>query len=153
MDHLQQHWLGALHVVLALLALLCGSMVLLLRKGSTTHRWLGRGYLLCMLGLNASALGIYELFGGFGAFHWLALFSLATILAGWLSARGRRPGWRQRHAYIMCGSYVGLIAASAAEVATRVPGWSFATAALISSVLAIVIGLMLMYWRLPRTLA
>jgi uncharacterized membrane protein len=83
-----------------------------------------------MLAVNLSALMLYRLTGHFGPFHAAALFSLLTVVAGVLPARGRGRGWLRRHAYWMAGSYVGLWAALAAEITTRVDGLPFwATAA------------------------
>ena len=42
-----------------------------------------------MLALNGTALAIYELFGGFGLFHWVALFSLGSVVLGYW------PAWRK----------------------------------------------------------
>ena len=64
---------GTLHYGSALAALALGAAVALARKGTRSHRWLGRAYLAAMLLLNFSALTIYDLFGGFGVFHWMAL--------------------------------------------------------------------------------
>jgi len=105
-----------------------------------------------MLGLNISALLNFELFGHFEPFHWLALFSLATILVGFLAARRKRAHWKHTHAYFMTGSCVGLLAATVAEVASRVPGWSFGASVVISSGIVIVAGLVLMWKRLPGML-
>jgi len=126
--------------------------VLFNRKGTRRHRWLGRMYLVSMLALNISALMIYEVFGGFGAFHWLALLSLTSILGGYLAAWRRLPGWKAPHGYFMAGSYVGLVAASVAEVASRVPGWDFGLSVIISSALVILMGVLLMLKLLPRLL-
>ena len=93
---------------------------------------MGRGYGAAMLGVNLTALMIYELFGRFGPFHWTALASLATLLVGYWSVRRKRPGWRYRHAYFMTGSYVGLLAAAVSETASRVPGWPFGASVIIS---------------------
>ena len=87
------------------------------RKGTPRHRLAGRLYVFFMWALNVTALMDYELFGYFGPFHWMALISLATVIAGHLAALRKRPGWRQFHAYMMSGSYVGLIAAAFAETA------------------------------------
>ena len=148
-DYLRQHPLGAFHLLCGLAAIIIGAVVILARKGTRSHRWLGRAYLLSMVSLNLSALMIYRLFGQFGPFHVLALISLSTIVAGFISVRGRLPGWRQRHAYLMVGSYVGLLAAAVAEVATRVPGWQFGPTVVLSSVAVIGIGLILMFRYLP----
>lgn len=113
--------LGQIHLLSALIALTCGAGVLLRKKGTTSHRGLGYAYISAMLALNATALGIYRLFHRWGPFHWLALASLATIGLGVFAARHRRAGWRVRHARFMAGSYIGLVAAAASEIAVRVP--------------------------------
>lgn len=152
LEHIQSHPMGAFHLLLALASLAFGTMVIFARKGTVRHRWLGRCYLLSMLGLNFSALLIYELFGHFGPFHWMALFSLASIMGGYLPVRSRRPYWRHRHAHMMVGSYVGLVAATVAETASRIPGWSFGASVIISSVATVVVGIALMQRMLPATL-
>jgi len=84
--------------------------------------------------LNVSALLIYRLFGGFGPFHVAAIVSLVTLLGGTVSAvqlrrhiAARNAGGRaraaERHYMWMTWSYVGLLAAAASEVATRVPAF------------------------------
>jgi len=150
LEHLTAHTTGLLHVSAGLLALALGTAIVFLRKGTSGHRWLGRGYLLAMLLLNGTSLSVYEVFGGFGAFHWLALVSLATLLAGYAAVRWRSPGWIPRHAYFMAGSYVGLLAAAVAEVASRVPGWRFGPSVLLSSAAVIVFGVWIMRTSIPR---
>jgi hypothetical protein len=105
-----------------------------------------------MVAVNVSAFLIYELFGGLGLFHWMALFSLLTVLAGYFPARSRRPGWRIRHAYFMSGSYVGLIAALAAEILTRTPWLPFFGAVAVASISVIVLGILAMFRFIPRLL-
>jgi len=151
-EHLLDHWTGLSHVLLALAALLFGTLVLFRRKGDRRHRLLGRAWLVSMLGLNVTALLDYELYGHFGPFHWMALISLATVLGGYVSVRRRKPGWKARHAYFMSGSYVGLMAATMAEIASRVPGWQFGLSVTISSALIIIAGVTLMVRMVPGTL-
>ena len=148
--HLQTHLLGLVHVLMALAALFLGTAVILSRKGTRRHRWMGRGYVAVMLALNVTALLDYELYGRFGPFHWMALASLATVIVGYLPARRKMPGWKYRHAYFMTGSYVGLIAAAAAETFSRVPGWSFGASVVISSVVTILLGVWMMLRIIPR---
>ncbi|GJM40669.1 MAG: hypothetical protein DHS20C20_09510 [Ardenticatenaceae bacterium] len=116
--------LGLIHTIFGVVALLAGTAVILLRKGTRWHRTLGHIYLTNMLALNISALFIYRLFGTFGPFHWLALISLLTLIAGMVPIFTRRPkgGWLELHASFINGSYVGLVAATAAEIASRLPG-------------------------------
>ena len=98
--------LGQLHFVSALVALGAGAFVLLDRKGTTRHRRVGWTYALAMLLLNATALLIYRLTASFGPFHVAALVSLATLLAGVVPMRRRRPAsWLERHYFARLGGY------------------------------------------------
>lgn len=116
--------LGQFHLATAIVALASGAWVLLRRKGNRQHRRAGWVYAVAMFALNASALWIYRLTGTFGPFHVAAIISLATLIAGVAAARRRKSGgphWLRRHYSFMSWSYVGLVAAAVAEVATRVP--------------------------------
>jgi len=148
------HLLGRLHLLAALAALLAGAIVVLLRKGTGLHRVVGRVYVFSMLAVNGTAFLIYELFGRFGPFHWAALFSLASVVAGWQPARrGSRPAdWRRRHAYWMCGSYVGLLAAAVSEISTRYLDTPFGSTVAIASLVVIAAGLALMWRFVPPLL-
>ena len=143
--------LGTAHLGLALAAIGFGAMVMVSAKGTRVHRWLGRCYGVAMLGLNATALLIYDLFGTFGPFHWLALASLATLIAGLTAAWRRRPagGWVRMHAEFMSWSYVGLLAAAVAETASRIPGAPFAGSVIAASLVVLAIGGIVLRARLP----
>lgn len=118
--------IGLFHTTCATVALLSGAAVLMRRKGTRSHRRIGWVYVGSMLLMNGTALMIYRLFGGFGPFHVAALFSLVTVVAGIVPAVRRRPAnWLDHHYQWMSWSYVGLCAAGASEVATRVPGFQF----------------------------
>ena len=139
--------LGATHLFSAGLALGSGASVAVARKGTPRHRWTGRVYLVAMLVLNVTALFRYELTGRFNLFHFFALLSLATLLAGWVPARLKRAQWKPLHARFMMWSYAGLLAAAASEIATRLPlvrswagfGIAVATASLAVMAIAAVI--------------
>ena len=116
-------FLGELHLASAFVALAAGGWVVARPKGTAGHRQVGWVYAASMLALNATALLIYRLTGTFGPFHGAALASLATLVAGVVPARRRRPAgaWLERHYFFMAYSYLGLLAAAVAETATRVP--------------------------------
>lgn len=76
--------MGVVHVAFAVIAMAAGGVVFLIPKGTQLHRALGYAYVVSMLGLNVTALMIYRLFGSFGVFHYLALFSLLTVAAGFV---------------------------------------------------------------------
>ncbi len=148
--------LGWTHIVFGVLALLAGTVVVLTRKGTRWHRTLGHVYLTAMIGLNVTALFIYNLYGRFGPFHWLAVSSLLTLIAGMIPVFTRRPKgrWLEQHALIVNISYIGLVAATAAEITSRIPGWEdgFGWVVGATSALVIGIGAVLMQRKLPQTI-
>jgi uncharacterized membrane protein len=152
MGHVLQHPTGLLHLIVAVLAIVFGTAVVLSQKGTSRHKLLGRSYFVMMIATNVSAFLIYEVYGRFALFHWMALFSLLTVVAGYIPARTRKPFWRRRHAYFMSASYVGLLAALAAEILTRTPWLSFIGAVSVASTAVIVVGLIVMFVRIPRLL-
>lgn len=111
--------LGAAHVTAAIAALALGLVVLSAAKGDATHRLFGVGYVVSMVIVNVTALGIYRLNGQFGPFHALALLSLAGVALGTLAVLRRRGNWLARHYQAMAYSYLGLWAAAAAEAVVR----------------------------------
>ena len=148
--------LGWIHTIFGMVALLAGTAVILTKKGTRGHRTLGHVYLTNMIALNVSALFIYELYGRFGPFHWMALTSLLTLIAGMVPVFTRRPkvGWLQLHAAFINGSYVGLVAAFAAEITSRIPGTEahFGPVVGITTVVVIGIGAILIHRNLPQSL-
>lgn len=141
--------MGLLHTTFACGALISGTFVIAAAKGTRRHLLVGRLYGICMLLLNVSALLVYNLSGHFGPFHFAALLSLLTLVAGLWPAYRRRPGWPVRHAYYMSWSYGGLLAAAAAEAASRVPGWDFLWSVIISSLLVLLGGGWVIARRVP----
>jgi uncharacterized membrane protein len=146
--------LGLLHALLGVAALAFGLALLLRRKGTRAHRRLGQAYVLSMLLLNVTALMIYDLFGRFGPFHVASVISLATVGAGFVPVYLRRPRgmWMQLHATFLSWSYVGLFAAFASEVTTRLPGVDFGPAVLAATAPVVVGGAILIHTRVPRSL-
>ncbi len=135
-------YLGFSHLIFAFLALTFGFSTLRKPKGTRLHRKIGWIYTFSMIGLNITALFIYRLFGGFGPFHWMALISLATVVAAIIPAIRKKPAnnWIEMHAQFMCWSYIGLLAATVAEILTRVPGLDFWGAVIFASVGIILFG-------------
>ena len=115
---------GAAHIAAAMAALVLGALVIGAPKGTPFHRMIGAGYVAAMLIVNLSALAIYRLTGHIEAFHALALLNLALLARGVAAALIRRPGWLSVHYYFMAWSYVGLLAATGAEIVIRL-GASF----------------------------
>ena len=144
--------MGPVHTALAFAALGLSIAVCAARKGTRTHKRLGLGYAAAMFGLNVTALGIYELLGSFGPFHYAALASLATLLAGLWPLLRRRAGWLRLHAEFMSWSVVGLWAAAAAEAGTRLLPEGFWTVTVVSSAAIIALGWVVIRRTLPQIL-
>lgn len=105
--------------------------------------------------MNVTALSVYEESAVVGPFHILALVSVVTLICGFVPAFLRRPApsWLQLHAYFMSWSYVGLVAAGVAQIATMstsLPTW-FAVG--LPSILIVLIGGALIHTRVPKILA
>ena len=147
--------LGWTHTVFGVVALIAGTAVVLMQKGTRIHRTLGHIYFNSMLALNISALFIYNLFGQFGPFHWLALISLVIMMAGFIPVMLRRPEkrWVEYHAGFISGSYVGLVAAFAAEITSRLPGTedSFGLVVGVTSAVVNIVGFALIVRYLAQT--
>lgn len=116
-----------IHLIASLFALFFGSAVLLIKKGTKTHVRMGYAYTVSMLVLLVTAFMIYRLFNGWGLFHWLAVVSTLSLLAGIIPAFLRKPvdRWQSLHYNFMFWSVFGLYAAFAAEVFTRIPSTPF----------------------------
>lgn len=146
--------LGTIHIVLAIASLVLGAVVLLQKKGGKRHRRLGYLYSVALLLVNLSALSVYEESEGPGPFHVLALISLATLIAGFAPAFLRKPrnAWMNLHAYFMSWSYVGLVAAGVAQMATKVSSLPGVIAVGLPSVLIVVGGGLLIHRQVPQAL-
>src|SRR5262245_54516535 len=105
------------HIALGLGALAVGLVVLLRRKGTRIHRMIGWTFVACL-----SALAMHNFSGTFGPFHVFVPISLAGLVYGLYQVL-KRPSrdWLEGHYYGMCFSYVGLLAATTAEIIVRVP--------------------------------
>ncbi|HAP64443.1 MAG TPA: hypothetical protein DCR93_34820 [Cytophagales bacterium] len=106
------------HTILGPIALLSGLATIFLKKGTPLHKRIGYGYAVSMLLLTGSSLTIYNMFDGWGPFHYMALVSIATIFAALIPAwRYRhRASWLVWHNKMMLWSYAGLIMATGSHV-------------------------------------
>lgn len=122
MDSFLSNPLGFIHLVSAVVAMFFGAWVLFVNKGDFKHKQLGYLYLAAMGVLLTTSFMIYKLNGTFGAFHWMALVSTLTLLAG------MGPLLREKteltialHLRFMYWSVIGLYAAFFAELFFRLP--------------------------------
>jgi uncharacterized membrane protein len=115
--------IGLIHLISSILALIFGTMVLVLTKGTRFHKQIGYAYAGSMLGVIVTAFMIYHLFGRFGIFHITAIISTISLLGGMIPVVLRKPvnGWLRLHYSFMFWSVIGLYAAFAAETLVRIP--------------------------------
>ena len=110
-----------LHLACALGALALGSVILWGRKGSGTHRWMGRTWVALMAGAALSSVfirgGGMPNIGGFSPIHALTLVVLWQLPRG---IRFARQGNLVAHRKTMRGLYIG--GCIVAGLFTLVPG-------------------------------
>ena len=141
------------HVLAAVSALLVGAAVLLLPKGTHTHRVIGTVYVLALVLVNVAALSLHRE-NTFGVFHALAVASLVTIAVGLspLLLGKRSPPVIATHAYCMAWSYAGLVAAGCGQLAVALGqgDGAWVVPAVIGTVLSI--SGVVIFGRVPSTL-
>ncbi len=142
------------HLVAAVTALLVGSVVLVLPKGTPTHRTIATVYVVSLVLVDVAALSLHRE-DTFGVFHALAVVSLGTLGVGLAPLLlGKRSALAiATHAYCMTWSYAGLVAAGCGQLAVTVGGQDIG-----SGVVPIVIGAVLsisavaIFGRVPSSL-
>jgi uncharacterized membrane protein len=146
MKYLVHDLTGSIHLFSSILALVIGSCVLVTAKGTRIHKRMGYAYALSMLALNATAFNLYHLFNRFGPFHIAAILSLLTLLMGILPAIFRKAAsksWLYYHVPGMYYSVIGLYAAFASEVLTRIPGLPFFALVFIATAMIMFFGVLI----------
>lgn len=115
--------IGLIHLVTAIIALITGTMILAMKKGTLNHKRAGYVYVAAMTVLLITAFMIYRLWGGWGLFHYAALISSITLLGGFVPIIFRYPkdNYLSYHFSFMYWSVMGLYGAFFAEIMTRLP--------------------------------
>lgn len=118
---------GLVHFISGIIALITGTTVLLLKKATKLHIWLGYVYVISMIILLISSFMIYRLFDGWGIFHYASIVSTVSIIIGILPAvfLKHKSYWSKWHLKAMYWSVVGLWSAFVAEMSIRIPESSF----------------------------
>lgn len=105
-----------LHLGAAILSLLLGAVVLYRRKGTVSHRALGRTWVGLMLVVALSSLWILEIRDGAG-FSIIHLLSAWTLVSLALAVYFIRRGNVRAHKGFMVGTFIGLAAAGLGALA------------------------------------
>ena len=114
---------GLIHFIASIFALLLGTFILVLNKGTTKHKIIGRLYALTMLVVLITAFMTYRLFGTWGIFHWTAVISSLTLICGLIPILIKRPinNYKSLHFNFMYWSIMGVYAAFVSETLVRMP--------------------------------
>ena len=118
---------GLIHTIAGLFALVTGTLVLFLKKGTRLHIKIGYVYVISMVILLVSSFMIYRLFDAWGLFHYASLVSSITVLLGMLPPifLKHKSYWLRLHFTAMYWSVIGLWSAFVAEMSVRIPETSF----------------------------
>lgn len=109
---------GVIHLASAVIGLATGTYLLIAKKGSKTHKLIGRIFGYSVIIVNVSALFIYDFNGGkIGPFHFLIPVSLFFLLYGWIPMikKKKSKNFINKHIIGMIGASLGLWAAGATE--------------------------------------
>ena len=108
--------LVATHAGLAAAALVVGAAVLSRRKGTASHKLLGRSWVVLMVTVALSSFWIFEIRHGTGPslIHLLSVWTLISLaLAVWFIRRGNV----RAHRGFMIGTFIGLAGAGLGALA------------------------------------
>lgn len=110
MDHALSPIMWA-HLLTVLPALLIGTVVMVQRKGTTAHIFMGRAYMLLMLATAILSFWVRGLNGeSLSPIHALSAWSIVSVIVGWWAIR---TGRRRLHQGFMIGLYTGVLIAGA----------------------------------------
>ncbi len=106
----------ALHLAFALAALALGGVVLARRKGTRSHKILGRTWALLMAAVALSSFLIFEIRHGAGP-SFVHLLSVWTLISLACAIYFIRRGNVRAHRGFMIGTFLGLAGAGAGALA------------------------------------
>jgi uncharacterized membrane protein len=100
-----------LHLLSILPAIALGIAQLILPKGTSTHRAVGRTWVILMLTTSISSFWIQRV--GFSWIHGLSVVTIVSVIAGLVYAR---TGNRRAHVGCMLGAFLGSLGAGIGAV-------------------------------------
>lgn len=126
--------IGGIHFLCSVVGMLSGMFVLLRLKGTQIQKTIGYVFVVALVGVNLSALFIYDFNdGAISVFHFLIPVSLFFLGFGIIPMLGKRkPSALNRHIIGMNGAVLGLWAAGATEYFVREMAFGLSKSELIS---------------------
>ncbi|MBT8219480.1 MAG: DUF2306 domain-containing protein [Bacteroidia bacterium] len=121
-EHIISDSTGLMHLIASLIALISGTVVLIKSKGTKWHKRNGYIYSVAMTIVLITSFLMYNLYGKFGIFHWLAVVSSVTLIGGLIPMYLKKPkSYVTMHFSFMYWSVMGLYGAFIAEILVRIP--------------------------------
>ena len=93
-----------LHVAAALIAVMSALCLALYRKGTPSHRWLGRIVIAGLAAVSLSSFAIREI--NHGSFSWIHILSVVVLFNVWRGVRALRQNEIRSHMWIMSSTAV-----------------------------------------------
>lgn len=114
---------GLIHFIFSIIALLLGTLVLILEKGTTKHKIIGKLYGLTMFVVLITAFMTYRLFGNWGIFHCTAVISTLTLFFGLIPILTMKlnKNYISLHFSFMYWSIMGVYGAFVSKTLIRMP--------------------------------
>lgn len=107
---LQPDWAVGLHLATVIPAFFLGIAVMVMKKGTSAHKMLGRVWAMLMVITAISSFWLQGLFGGIGPIH---IFSVMTLVSIPRAIWAVRKGDIKTHQRAMTGPFIGLCVAGA----------------------------------------
>lgn len=95
------------HWIAAMLALVFGIIMLIRKKGTPSHKLIGRMFIILMLVTATSSFWIREI--NRGAFSWIHIFIPLTLFASWEAIHYIRKGNVKSHKRAVIGMFFGAL--------------------------------------------
>lgn len=105
-----------IHLIAAIIVLIIGLIQLTAKKGTSSHKLLGKVWLTCMLIVCISSFWIKDLidwFYGYGPFH---ILSVWVIFCVFMSYRSIKLGDIKTHKSFSVGAYLGSVGAGGGAI-------------------------------------
>ena len=143
---------GLIHSIAGVIALITGTLILILKKGTRLHIKIGYLYTACMIIMLVSSFMIYRLFEGWGIFHYASLVSSITLIVGMIPPifMRHKSYWLRLHFTAMYWSVFGLWSAFIAEMSVRIPESSFMWMVGVAFGLVIFVGVIIFAINKPK---
>lgn len=96
-----------IHIIVAIISLIFGVFIFTRRKGDTSHKRMGKVFLVFMLATAISAIFIRQI--NDGSFSWIHIFVPVTFIGAWEAVHHIRKGNVRRHKRAVTGMFFGAL--------------------------------------------